>query len=80
MDDKTLGKIAGQAAEKVGLKTNLVAAHARRKTEDSDRGTMFVQFWLPNEEEVVEFEVRVDATPELIQEEIVRKLKEKLGV
>ena len=80
MDTKTLEKIAKQAAAEIGLNPNLVAAHARRNTEDSERGTMFVQFWLPNEEEVVEFEVRVDATSELIQEEIMRKLKEKLGL
>ena len=80
MDDKTLGKIARQAAEKFGLKPNLVAGYRRPEREDSDRGTMFVEFWLPNEEEVVKFEVRVDATPELIQVEIMRKLKEKLGL
>ncbi len=80
MDEKTLGKIAHQAATAIGLNPTLVAAHARPKREDSENGTMFVQFWLPNEEEVIEFEVRVDATPELIQEEIMRKLKEKLGL
>ena len=80
MDEKTLGKIAGQAAEKIGLRPNLVAGYARAEREDSDRGTMSVEFWLPNKEDVVKFEVRVDATPELIQEEIMRKLKEKLGL
>ncbi len=78
MDTKTLEKIAKQAAAEIGLNPNLVAAHARPGEVDSESGTMFVQFWLPNE--VVGFEVRVDATPELIQEEIMRKLKEKLGL
>ena len=79
MDNKTLQKIASRAAADLDLKTNLVSAEASQNTEDSEEWTMLVQFWLPNEE-VVKFKVRVDATPELIQEEIMRKLKEKLGL
>ena len=79
MDKSALAKIAVQAAEEIGLKTNLVSAEAPQNTEDSEEWTMLVQFWLPNGE-VVKLKVRVDATPELIQEEIMRKLKEKLGL
>ncbi len=78
IDTKTLEKIAGQAAEEIGLKANLVAAHARPGKTDSESGPMFVQFWLPNE--VVGFEVRVDESRESIGEAIKRQLKEKLGL
>jgi hypothetical protein len=79
MDKETLQKIASKAAADLDLKTNLVSAEAPQNTGDSEEWSMVVQFWLPNGE-VVKLKVRVDATPELIQEEIKRKLKEKLGL
>ncbi len=79
MDTKTLEKIAKQAAAEIGLNPNLVGAHARRNTEDSERGTMLVQFWLPKEK-YIDIEVRVDVSDESIKEAIKTQLKEKLGL
>ena len=79
MDTKTLEEIAGQAAEEIDVNPDLVAAHARRNTEDSDRGTMLVQFWLPKEK-YIDIEVRVDVSHESIKEAIKKQLKEKLGL
>ena len=77
MDTKTLEEIAGQAAAEIGLKPNLVAAHARQNTDDSERDNMLVQFWLPKEK-YMDVEIRVDVNRESIREAIKQQLKSRI--
>ncbi len=79
VDTKTLEEIAGQAAAEIGLKPNLVAAHARQNTDDSEIGNMLVQFQF-TKEKLIEIQVRVDVSHDSIKQALKKQLKEQFGL